>query len=522
MGTLTKDRAICRAHHEPILPWSFGARPKRLLLALLAGTMMLSACGSGSSSGGSQIPLTLSGNWQFTMAPPSDGSFLGGLQGGFLLQNAGAVTGAATYAVSLPQLLIPCNTGSAAITGTTNSQNVWTLTAVAGTQTFTLTGTLSLDGSTMAGTYASTAGTASDGAPCGTAQTGLQWSAVLVPPLTGSIQGSFHSAGGAAGLDEQDFLVSGSIIQAANTGASNATVTGSLNFLNPLTNVSDYPCFTLASVSGQISGNSVTLQITGSDGSELGLIGEPVGSLGATGVNPVTFDSVHGGYVLQGAGPTYLVATMSCPGSLGNVAAAGDFGNMCLALNGASACQQPITLTPSALTFSSQTLGSPPTMQTVTLANVSASMLSALTLTLTNNSGAGNFTETDSCGLGGVPSQGQPFDLNAQQSCVITMAFTPLENCAAGTVAAQCLTATLTITSPNNDAIFTLPITGGVSNNAASTFQLDFGAESVLEASLPQLLSFSNRDGHPVQLWRAQAIAPHDVENHVEHHAEID
>ena len=31
--------------------------------------------------------LTLSGNWQFTLANPPDGSFLGGLQGGFLLQN---------------------------------------------------------------------------------------------------------------------------------------------------------------------------------------------------------------------------------------------------------------------------------------------------------------------------------------------------------------------------------------------------------------------------------------------------
>ncbi len=164
------------------------------------------------------------------MANPPDGSFLGGLQGGFLLQNSGSVTGAAVYSVSLPLLAFPCNSGSAPITGTISGQTV-TLTAVAGTQTFTLTGMLSSDGSTMVGTYKSTAGTAADGAPCGTVQTGLQWSAISVPPITGPIQGSFHSTGGSAGLSNQDFAVTGSLLQGENIGASNATVTGTLTFL---------------------------------------------------------------------------------------------------------------------------------------------------------------------------------------------------------------------------------------------------------------------------------------------------
>jgi len=104
---------------------------KTLLLTLLAATTMLSACGGG-SSGGSENSETLSGNWQFTVANPPDGSFLGGLQGGFLLQTNGSVTGAAAYAVSLPLLPYPCNSGSAQITGTISGQDV-TLTAVAGT-----------------------------------------------------------------------------------------------------------------------------------------------------------------------------------------------------------------------------------------------------------------------------------------------------------------------------------------------------------------------------------------------------
>jgi hypothetical protein len=472
MEILTTDRTPVGTSRESLSPKSCSA-----VLLLLAATIILSACGSSSTSRTAPINLSVSGNWQYTMAPPPDGSFVGGLQGGFLLQNDGAITGAATYSVSLPGLLVPCNTGSAAITGTISGQAVKTLTAVAGTQTFTLTGTLSPDGSSMSGTYSSTAGAAGDGSPCGTAQTGLQWSAMLVPPLTGSIAGSFHSAGGAAGLNEQDFLVSGALNQAANTGMSSAALTGNLNFLNALTNTSDYPCLSAASLSGQISGNSVTLQIVGSDGSELGLIGEPIGSLGNTGVQPVTLASSHSGYILQGAGPSYLVSTQPCPGGLGNVNAAGDFGNICLALNGTSACQQPMSLTPSALIFPDQVVGSPETIQTITLVNTSGANLGGVTLTLANNSGAPNFSEIDACGLDGGPSLGEPFVLESGQACVVTIDFAPQETCAPGTPPSQCpspLLATLMLNSPSDDVILTVPITGtGISEGEAATREGD-------------------------------------------------
>src|ERR1035438_6204691 len=304
-----KHPAIGRARRELIVARGPGVRAKFLLRAaiLLIAILMLAACGGSSSSGSPPINVSLSGNWQFTMAPPHDGSFTGGLLGGFLLQTNGSVTGGTTYAVSLPGFLIPCNSGSATVTGMVSGQTV-SLTAVAGTQTFTLTGKISLDSSSMSGTYTSTDGTASNGAPCGTAQSGLQWSAALVPPLTGPFQGTFHSAGGPAGLNEQDFVVTGALTQAANTAASSEAVTGNLNFLNPQTNLSDYPCLTSAYVYGEISGSAVDLQLVGTDGSVLGQIGEPFGSNGVTGVNPVTYASVNSVYILNGLGPSYMVA----------------------------------------------------------------------------------------------------------------------------------------------------------------------------------------------------------------------
>jgi len=486
MLRLVKDRTLGLANSQSSSRrWCAGYR-KALLIAALAAAMMFSACGGGGSSNAANNP-TVSGNWQFTVAPPADGSFLGGLQGGFLLQNGGSMTGAAAYAVLLPQFLIPCSRGSATITGTVNGQNA-TFTATAGTQTFTFTGTLSFDGSTMVGTYASTAGTAGDGSPCGSAQAGLQWSAILVPSITGTIQGSFHSTSASSGLNNQDFAVTGNLVQGANTGASNAPVTGTLTFVNPGSGLSDYPCLSTASVAGQISGDSVVLQILGSNGATIGQIGGA--AVSPTGVNPVTFNSVQGGYILQGAGPSYMVATSSCPGSLTSTVKAGDYGDVCLALAALgtpNACQQPITLTPVALTFPAQIVGTTST-QTIALTNTSSTTLSGLALTFANiPASATNFAETDTCGLAGASSQGEPFNLASGQSCVVTISFTP--QCASQ--CASAMTATLTVTSPvsaDNDTAFAIPISGlATGSGQASISERNFRALRVSEMSLLQL-----------------------------------
>ena len=514
-----------------------------LWILLLAGVAMLSACGGGSSAG-SQNSASLSGNWQFTVSPPNDGSFLGGLQGGFLLQQNGTVTGSAGYSIFLPPAQLGgnptmCNSGSAPITGTISGQTV-TLTATAGTQTFTFTGALSADGSTMTGTYASTAGTAPDGSACGTAQTGLQWTASSVPPITGPIQGSFHSTGT---FNNQDFLVSGLLAQGQNIGASNATVTGTLTFVNPTTLISNYPCFSTASVNGQISGNTVILQIIGTDAANSGSNIGQIGGVSNSGVNAVTVASTQGGYVLQDAvTPGYAVISKACPGG-GVLTSPGDSGNICLSLNGTNACQQPITLSPAFLTFPSQTLGSAASTQTITVENNSASTLSNLTLawSLSSNNGFSynspgsysdfnglpNFQEQDSCIPTGetLPpdTTGPSFSLSPGQSCVVTIAFTPQGSCPwipfgtppsiAGAPPDYCplsLAAELTVNnvpSPDNDdtdTSFAVSITGaGLSAVQSSVPELDFGAEEALnppEASLPQSLTFINQSTNPVQI----------------------
>lgn len=527
---MIERRAPSRACRGALAHILWLARVNSFWILPFAASVVLSGCSSSShSSSGSQSGAALSGNWQFTVVSPSDQSFLGGLQGGFLLQNNGAVTGAAVYSISLPPTqsggnATVCNSGSAPITGTISGQNV-TLTAIAGAQTFTFTGTLSSNGSTMTGTYTSTAPAASgsaSGTPCGTAQTGLQWSAISVPPLTGVLQGSFHSAGGAAGLANQDFAVSGSLVQGQNIGASNATVTGTLNFVNQTTSLTDYPCFGVAQVNGQISGNTVILQIIGTNGSTFGQIGGTTGS----GVSTVTFDSTPNGYVLHSSvPPAYAVNTSACPGAgLNN---AGDFGSMCLTMGGSSACQQPVTLSPAVLTFPAQLLGSAPTTQTITLTNSDPSglTLSGLNLTwLVNNglfdngapsdfNGLPNFAEQDNC----ASSLGANFSLAAGQSCSINITFTPQESCPwlpfgnppsiSGAPPARCplpLGAVLTLNSPvsaDSNTAFAVPITGfGQSVIQPSTPELDFGAEAVSESSPAQTLSFTNFSAAPIQI----------------------
>ena len=471
---------------------------------MLTGIVLLCSCGSASSS---QTNGLLTGNWQFNAIP---------LQGGFLVQNNGSVTGQLTYSISAQGNV--CNSGSASVSGTVSGHTL-TLQAGAGPQTFNLSGTLSSDASTMSGTYNST-----DGQGCGTAQTNVAWTAALVPPLRGNVQGNLHSngLGQVTSLANQDFPVSGFLIQGPNVGASSANVTGSLNFQG-------YPCLTTASVNGEISGNAVILKVIATSGLPVGQIGAPAGS---TNPSPVVFQSVTGGNVLQGAGG-YGLSTKNCRGA--NIP--GDIGNICLAVGTATACTQPIALSPAALVFPPQLLGSPATTQTITLTNSdpSGATLNNLQLSFQPQPGSGNFPVSDFDGLPNFSEQdtcattpGSSFSLSPQQSCTITVSFSPQQSCpwlpSAG-APSQCppflpakissppaLNAMLTVTSPasaDGDKSFAVPISGiGLSSLEPSTPELDFGNEALNESSPPQSVTFTNQNVSPVQILPAMSSPP--------------
>lgn len=528
MSSLKERAPTCSCNPLPVKV--FGSAAWARLLVLLVGLTGLSSCGGGSSSNPANSG-SLSGNWQFSLAAPSDASFSGGLQGGFLLQRNGAITGQLIYSISMPgSPPIACD-GSATVTGTMSAQQV-TLTAVAGPQTFALKGTLSADGSTLAGTYSTIA--ARD---CGTAQSGLQFTARLVPSLTGSVQGYLHSTSSGPPTDpvvNQEFSVTGSLVQGPNTGANSAAVSGTLNF-------TAYPCVSTASVTGQISGNAVILQLMAANGLNVGRIGTTPATPGFPA--PVVFESsTAGGYILQGTNG-YGISTNACQG---NAASPGDVGNICLALGNSNACKQALSFSPAALSFPAQSVGSPATGQTLKLMNTGGATLDGLRLSPTGSNftagdfnGIVSFTEQDNCST----TPGSTFSLGAQQSCAVTIHFSPQESCpwqptsvGAGLFAApsQCppfepvrplqvtappaLAASITLTCPScpstttdANSVFTVPVTGlGVSAIQPSTPELDFGAEdaTLKEVSQPQTVTFTNQGNSAVQILPALSAPP--------------
>jgi hypothetical protein len=540
-----------------------GARDKRCGNATLAAhfegacllavlMIALAGCGTSRSSSSDVSTPQVSGNWQFAMTTPAGVSFVSSpLEGGFLLQKNGSLSGQAVLTIVLagqnggnPTI---CNSGTANITGTVGGQTV-NLTATVGTldqngnpatQTFSLKGGMlsSNNSSIQNGTYSVTPGfyipsTGTNPAPCGSEHDAGTWSAMLVPPLSGSFQGFFHSGS----FRQQGFPVSGTFTQGENIGATSATVTGTLVFQDPVTLLNDYPCLTTASVNGEISGNNVILQIYGSNGLVAGQIGSPP-------LFPATFNNnTSGGLLLRGENG-YTVSNKAC---------SKDVGNVCFAFGSSNGCTQPITLSPLSLIFPPnplflsppplQVMGSPANTQTVTVTNTTGSPLNGVTIEPISPAlegsllfyplpgGGGDFNgnpsftilqtgQANDCTT--LAPLGSPFTL--QTSCTVTVQFAPQESCPwmpaaiggassgppfseAPSLCPTPRSSTLFVTTPatatkDSDGTFSLPLTAnGVSAIVPSTGELDFGSEAVGEASPPQTLTFTNDSPNAVQL----------------------
>src|SRR5215472_1724554 len=198
MRKQVREDKLCKTRsHQEILS-RYTVSFYLVLLALL--TLALAGCGGSGRSNSAQGEPQISGNWQFTLTTTGNSFATSPLQGGFLLQQNGAISGQIGYSIVLPSqnggANTICNSGVATVTGTISGNSV-ALTAVVGTldangnpvtQTLTLNaGSLSANGSSIQnGTYALTDGYANVNGQivsCGVAQDTGTWTATLVPPL---------------------------------------------------------------------------------------------------------------------------------------------------------------------------------------------------------------------------------------------------------------------------------------------------------------------------------------------------
>ncbi len=234
----------------------------RLVAALFLAFVLflVSSCGGGGSSSSQNGPL--SGNWQLAFQQEFPHPPITFPVSGFLLQSKNSVTGS---------FVVPGDcSGAGPVTGTLSGQSV-TLTINEGGSTLTLTGQVSSDNKSMAGSYAGVGG------GCGATSTTGTWSAILVPPLTGNFTGTISNSTYmelVTGVTPPaPIMVSGTMTQSSNIGASNASLSGTIT-------ATTYPCFYTASLTGTITGQNVDLTVYGL-GPQIGYIGQnPTSGLG--------------------------------------------------------------------------------------------------------------------------------------------------------------------------------------------------------------------------------------------------
>jgi len=217
---------------------------------IMAVTLPFLFTGCGSSKDPSSVSGPMAGNWQMSLLPSTN--IHARSQSGFLQQNGNTISG------SLLLVDSPCS-GVGSATGTAAGNNVSLVVAPVGVQ-ITLTGTSTSNPSSMSGNYTliSTGCQQEQTSP----QTGT-WTASLVAPMNGTIStGSFAST-----RLNTSYTLGGTVTQGPNTGLSNTSVSGSFSF-----SASTPYCFSGLTMSGVISGTSVTLNLLDSTNTQQGEI----------------------------------------------------------------------------------------------------------------------------------------------------------------------------------------------------------------------------------------------------------
>jgi len=215
---------------------------------LLALSLFMSGCGGSSSNSTPASSAALSGNWLINLAKEGK-TKVSHTQSGSLLQNGNAITGNLIFTD------IPCS-GVGNVSGTVSGSAVSLSVSPVGTA-ITLSGTVSTAASQppFSGDYTilSTGCTGSQSAP----ETGT-FTANMVTPLNGNITSTFSAP--KVGTTP---TMSGKVTQGANTGASSTPLTGSVTFTGGF-------CYASANIVGSISGTSLVMNLTDSDGVQIG------------------------------------------------------------------------------------------------------------------------------------------------------------------------------------------------------------------------------------------------------------
>lgn len=237
-------------------------------------------------------PTTFTGNWEITLNRHENPAPL--IYSGFLLQAGNSVSGSVVLGDG-------CQ-GVGSVSGTITGQ-AFQLSINEFGQVINLSGNLPSGNGPVNGQFSTLPGACTEFPSTGS------WTAAQIKPMTSTFHGTFVSTNSAAITPSLD--VTGIITQGPNTGASSATLSGTLTAASYVA-----PCayLTNATITGTISGTTIVWNLFAPNGTAMGRVPLPGGLPGGPPDATISIDgsSLTGSYQFQ-------PISSSCGGDQGSV-----------------------------------------------------------------------------------------------------------------------------------------------------------------------------------------------------------
>lgn len=263
---------------------------KWLLAITMISLLILTSASCGDNK--PTAPTTFTGNWEITLNRHLNPVPL--IYAGFLLQSGNSISGS----VVLGDGCQGVGSVSGTITGQTFQLNINEFG-----QVINLSGSLPSGNGPVNGQFSTLPGACTEFASTGS------WSAAQIRSLTGTFHGTFVSTNSNAITPTMN--VTGIVAQGPNTGASSATLSGTLTAGSYVA-----PCayLTNATITGTISGTTVVWNLFAPNGTPMGRIPLPGGLPGGPPAATISIDgsSLTGSYQFQPISST-------CGGDQGSV-----------------------------------------------------------------------------------------------------------------------------------------------------------------------------------------------------------